>query len=66
MIRSIQATLAALKEWLAEAKAILKEPQEVYLAQLLSDAHALRNQTAMTLARGKAKAKKKQSEAFHE
>ena len=40
MIRNIQATLAALKEWLAEAKAILKEPQEVYLAQLLSDAHA--------------------------
>lgn len=36
MIRNIQATLAALKEWLAEAKEILKEPQEVYLAQLLS------------------------------
>lgn len=59
MFRNIQATLAALKEWLAEAKEILKEPQEVYLAQLLSDAHALRNQTAMTYARGKAKAKEK-------
>ena len=64
MIRSIQATLAALKEWLAEAKAILKEPQEVYLAQLLSDAHALHNQTAMTYARGKTKAKKNNLKRF--
>lgn len=64
MIRSIQATLAALKEWLAEAKTILKEPQEFYLAQLLSDAHALRNQTAMTYARGKAKAKKNNLKRF--
>ena len=64
MIRSIQATLAALKEWLAEAKAILKEPQEVYLAQLLSDAHVLRNQTAMTYARGKTKAKKNNLKRF--
>ena len=64
MIRNIQATLAALKEWLAEAKEILKEPQEVYLAQLLSDAHALRNQTAMTYARGKTKAKKNNLKRF--
>mgnify|MGYP004640883137 FL=1 len=64
MIRNIQATLAALKEWLAEAKEILKEPQEVYLAQLLSDAHALRNQTAMTYVRGKAKAKKNNLKRF--
>ena len=64
MIRNIQATLAALKEWLAEAKEILKEPQEVYLAQLLSNAHALRNQTAMTYARGKAKAKKNNLKRF--
>ena len=64
MIRNIQATLAALKKWLAEAKAILKEPQEVYLAQLLSDAHALRNQTVMTYARGKAKAKKNNLKRF--
>lgn len=64
MIRNIQATLAALKEWLAEAKAILKEPQEVYLAQLLSDAHALRNQIVMTYARGKAKAKKNNLKRF--
>ncbi|WP_243103530.1 MobQ family relaxase [Clostridium sp. OM02-18AC] len=64
MIRNIQATLAALKEWLAEAKEILKEPQEVYLAQLLSDVHALRNQTAMRYARGKAKAKKNNLKRF--
>ena len=64
MIRNIQATLAALKEWLAEAKEILKEPQEVYLAQLLSDAHSLRNQTAMTYTRGKAKAKKNNLKRF--
>lgn len=64
MICNIQATLAALKEWLAEAKAILQEPQEVYLAQLLSDAHALRNQTAMTYVRGKAKAKKNNLKRF--
>lgn len=64
MIRNIQATLAALKEWLAEAKEILKEPQKVYPAQLLSDAHALRNQTAMTYAREKAKAKKNNLKRF--
>lgn len=64
MIRNIQATLAALKEWLAEAKEILKEPQGVYLAQLLSDAHALHNQTAMTYARGKAKTKKNNLKRF--
>lgn len=41
-------TIAALKEWIQEAKEILKEPQEIYLAQLLSEAHTMRNQTAMT------------------
>ena len=40
-------------------KEILKEPQEIYLAQLLSEAHTIRNQTAMTYTRGKTKAKKK-------
>lgn len=58
MLRSMRATLAALKEWIQEAKEILKEPQEIYLAQLLSDAHTLRNKTAMTYTRGKTKARK--------
>lgn len=64
MIRSMRATIAALKEWIQEAKEILKEPQEVYLAQLLGDAHTLRNQTAMTYARGKTKAKKNNLKRF--
>lgn len=64
MIRSMRATIAALKEWIREAKEILKKPQEVYLAQLLSDAHSLRNQTAMTYARGKNKAKKNNLKRF--
>ena len=64
MIRSMRATIAALKEWIQEAKEILKEPQEIYLAQLLSDAHTLRNQTAMTYARGKNKAKKNKLKRF--
>ena len=38
MLRSMRATIAALKEWIQEAKEILKEPQEIYLAQLLSEA----------------------------
>ena len=53
MIRSMRATIAELKEWIAEAKEILREPQEIYLVQLLSDAHTLRNQTAMTYTKGK-------------
>ena len=64
MIRSMRATIAALKEWIQEAKEILKEPQEVYLAQLLGDAHTLRNQMAMTYARGKTKAKKNNLKRF--
>lgn len=64
MIRSMRATIVALKEWIAEAKEILKEPQEIYLVQLLSDAHTLRNQTAMTYARGKTKAKKNNLKRF--
>ena len=64
MIRSMRATIAALKEWLAEAKEILKEPQEIYLVQMLSDAHTLRNQTAMTYAKGKNKAKKNNLKRF--
>lgn len=64
MIRSMRATIAALKEWIQEAKEILKEPQEIYLAQLLSEAHTMRNQTAMTYARGKTKAKKNNLKCF--
>lgn len=68
MIRSMRATIAALKEWILEAKEMLKEPlkepQEIYLAQLLSEAHTMRNQTAMTYARGKTKAKKNNLKRF--
>lgn len=64
MIRSMRATIAALKEWIQEAKEILKEPQKIYLAQLLSEAHTVRNQTAMTYARGKTKAKKNNLKRF--
>lgn len=64
MIRSMRATIAALKEWIQEAKEILKEPQEIYLAQLLSEANTMRNQTAMTYARGKTKAKKNNLKRF--
>ncbi|MFR8180571.1 MAG: hypothetical protein ACLU80_12565 [Dorea sp.] len=64
MLRSMRATIAALKEWIQEAKEILKEPQEIYLAQLLSEAHTMRNQTAITYTRGKTKAKKSNMKRF--
>lgn len=64
MIRSMRATITALKEWIEETKEILKEPKGIYLVQLLSDAHTLRNQTAMTYARGKTKAKKNNLKRF--
>lgn len=64
MIRSMRATIAALKEWIQEAKEILKEPQDIYLAHLLSEAHTLRNRTAMTYARGKGKARKSNMKRF--
>ena len=64
ILRSMRTTIAALKEWIQEAKEILKEPQEIYLAQLLSEAHTMRNQTAMTYARGKTKAKKNNMKRF--
>lgn len=66
MIRSMQTTIAALKEWIAETKKILREPQEVYLAQLLSEAHTMRNETAMSYTRGKIKAKKNNLKRFME
>ena len=46
------------------SKEILREPQEIYLVQLLSDAHTLRNQTAMTYTKGKTKAKKNNLKRF--
>ena len=64
MLRSMRATIVALKEWIQEAKEILKEPQEIYLVQLLSEAHTMRNQTAMTYTRGKTKAKKNNLKRF--
>ena len=64
ILRSMRTTIAALKEWIQEAKEILKEPQEIYLAQLLSEAHTMRNQTAMTYTRGKTKAKKNNMRRF--
>ncbi len=64
IIRSMRATISALKEWIQETKEILKEPQEVYLAQLLSEAHTMRNQTAMTYAKGKTKAKNNNLKRF--
>lgn len=66
MIRSMRATIVVLKEWLKEAKEILKEPQEIYLSQLLREANALRNQTAMTYSRGRTKAKKNNLKRFME
>lgn len=57
MIRELQATIAALKEWFKDAKEILKEPQEVYLLNLLRDYLDMRNKVAMTYAKGKQKAK---------
>ena len=57
MIRELQTTIAALKEWFKEAKEILKEPQEVYLVNLLRDYLDMRNKVAMIYAKGKQKAK---------
>lgn len=42
----------------------MREPQEVYLAQLLSEAHTMRNETAMSYTRGKTKAKKNNLKRF--
>lgn len=43
MIRNAQAAIAALKEWMQEVKEVLKEPQEIYLEQLLREANTMRN-----------------------
>lgn len=66
MIRSMRATIAALKEWIEEAKEILKEPQEVYLADLLRDSLRMRDTVTMTYARGRIKAKHNNTKRFME
>lgn len=64
MLRSMRATIVALKEWIAEAKEILKEPQEIYLADLLRDSLRMRDEVAMTYARGRSKAKHNNTKRF--
>ena len=66
MLRSMRATIAALKEWISEAKEILKEPQEIYLADLLRDSLRMRDEVAMTYARGRTKAKHNNTKRFME
>lgn len=66
MYRSLQSTIAALKEWIKEAKEILKEPEEVYLVDLLRDCQDMRNQVASTYQRGKKRAKISNMKRFNE
>ena len=66
MLRNMRATIAALKEWIQEAKEILKEPQEVYLADLLRESLRMRDAVAMTYARGRFKAKHNNTKRFME
>lgn len=66
MYRSLQSTITALKEWIKEAKEILKEPEEVYLVDLLRDCQDMRNQVASTYQRGKKRAKISNMKRFNE
>lgn len=66
MLRNMRATIAALKEWIQEAKEILKEPQEVYLADLLRESLRMRDAVAMTYTRGRSKAKHNNTKRFME
>lgn len=66
MYRSLQSTIAALKEWIKEAKEILREPEEVYLVDLLRDCQDVRNQVASTYQRGKKRAKIRNMKRFNE
>ena len=66
MLRNMRATIAALKDWIQEAKEILKEPQEVYLADLLRESLRMRDAVAMTYARGRSKAKHNNTKRFME
>ena len=66
MLRNMRATIAALKDWIQEAKEILKEPQEVYLADLLRESLRMRDAVAMTYTRGRSKAKHNNTKRFME
>lgn len=66
MIRSMRVTIAALKGWIRKAKEILKEPQEVYLADLLLESLRMRDPVAMTYARGRSKGKHNNTKRFME
>lgn len=66
MIRKVRAAIVALKEWMQAVKEVLKEPQDLYLEQLLIEANTMRNQTAMTYGRGKDQAKVKNLKRFIE
>lgn len=66
MYKSLQTTIAALKEWIQEAKEILKEPEEVYLVNLLRDCQNMRNQVASTYQKGKKRAKISNMKRFND
>lgn len=66
MYKSLQTTISVLKEWIQEAKEILKKPEEVYLVNLLRDYHDMRNQVASTYQRGKKRAKISNMKRFTE
>lgn len=66
MLRNMRATIAALKDWIQEAKEILKEPQEVYLADLLRESLRMCDAVAMTYTRGRSKAKHNNTKRFME
>lgn len=66
MYKSLQTTIAALKEWIQEAKEILKEPEEVYLVNLLRDCQDMRNQVASTYQKRKKRAKISNMKRFND
>lgn len=59
MVRSMQSTIAALKEWIQETNKILREPQEIYMAQLLSEAHTMQQSNSYDLCQRKSESKEK-------
>ncbi len=66
MLGNIRATIAALKEWLQEAKQILSESKEVYLVELLRSCLDERNETSKTYRRGRNKAHNANRKRFME
>ncbi len=56
LFRNVRATIAALIEWMQEVKEMLKEPQEIYLVELLDKELTNRNKKADSYDRGKRKA----------